>query len=491
MRLTDNANGYLTADAVRIVSGGVGSQTPEIDVAGYDHSIADDDNSPSLDDATDFSIVNVNSSSSLHEFKVTNTGNGPLHLGGSPRADHGAAAGDFSVVAYPDFTIAPGATGTFTVLFHPTVDGLREATISLLSDDADEAIYNFDIRGIGGSAAPSLVVMDDGDDGFVSAGQWASTNHQLAYGGDFLASAPGSGSDRAYWNFTNLGPGTYEVFANWIGAGNQATNAPFTVSNGNGVSFVTLVNQQNNSAGIHGTSLGTIVVNNGQLSVALSDNANGLVVADNIVITRLGAVDLIPPALPLAHNSVLPLDVNADGLVSARDALIVINALAAANASESALPQASPLAATSSATSISQYFKDVNGDGMITPRDALMVINYLLDPAGHSDTTAGTLAATATEPVIEDGSATPTASPAALVAVAVDLAIADPAAPAAAAPAATSPATTTSAATATSGISAAGSDAAVVSLGLDDAEDAESGDDNTGDLVDAWDVWAA
>ena len=191
VRLSDNANGYLTADAVRIVSGGVGSQTPEIDVAGYDHSIADDDNSPSLDDATDFSIVNVNSSSSLHEFKVTNTGNGPLHLGGSPRVQiTGAAAGDFSVVSYPDFTIAPGATGTFTVLFHPTVDGLREATISIVSDDADEAVYNFDVRGIGGSAAPSLLIMDDGDDGFVAAGQWAATNHQLAYGGDFLASIP-------------------------------------------------------------------------------------------------------------------------------------------------------------------------------------------------------------------------------------------------------------------------------------------------------------
>ncbi len=78
--------------------------------------------------------------------------------------------------------------------------------------------------------------------------------------------------------------------------------------------------------------------------------------------------------------------------------------------------------------------------------------------------------------------------PAALVAVAVDLAIGEPTPVSDASPVASS--ATPGAAPTAVGVSAATSDAAFVALGLDDAEDVESDDDVSGDLVDACDVWA-
>ncbi len=57
VRLTDATNGYVTADAVRLVSGTTISQAPEIDIAGFEHSISDGDTSPEFADATEFGSV--------------------------------------------------------------------------------------------------------------------------------------------------------------------------------------------------------------------------------------------------------------------------------------------------------------------------------------------------------------------------------------------------------------------------------------------------
>jgi hypothetical protein len=116
----------------------------------------------------------------------------------------------------------------------------------------------------------------------------------------------------------------------------------------------------------------------------------------------------------------------------------------------------------------------------------LMVINYLLDPAAHSAATAAVLATIADESNRDGGGTAPQAAPAALMAVAVDLAIGNEAAPAADPPAATSLATaavvTPPAASGTT--SPAVSDAALAPLDLNDADAAE--DDELADALEAW-----
>ncbi len=66
------------------------------------------------------------------------------------------------------------------------------------------------------------------------------------------------------------------------------------------------------------------------------------------------------------HNSALPADVNGDGVVSPRDALMVIHKLNEGNSSGSISPASSTLS----------YF-DVNGDTVLSPVDALLVIHWL------------------------------------------------------------------------------------------------------------------
>ncbi len=287
VRLTDAANGYVTADAVRLVAGTSVAQAPEIDVAGFERSIADGDTTPSFLDATEFGSVGALTNSRTHMFSIRNTGNAPLLLSGNPPVQiSGFHAGDFTVLSQPAATIGPGATTTFQVMFHPSAVGLRQATVSIANNDADESVYDFAVQGTGST------------------------------------------------------PGGAQV------------------------------------------------------------------------------------ALPqLAPNPLLPLDVNADSLVSPLDLLIVFNALMQADTPGAAAAPltAEPTAAPGTAlVEQKQHFIDVNGDGIVSPLDALLIINHLL---GQSTVTPS--AAPADDDVVAPLASIAAASSTStgLDAVAVDLAI--------------------------------------------------------------------
>ncbi|MEO8411902.1 MAG: dockerin type I domain-containing protein [Propionivibrio sp.] len=68
------------------------------------------------------------------------------------------------------------------------------------------------------------------------------------------------------------------------------------------------------------------------------------------------------------HNPINGLDVDANSLVSARDALLVINVLLQ--------PKSEGLVASALASSTPLYV-DTTDDGSVSPRDALLVINHL------------------------------------------------------------------------------------------------------------------
>ncbi len=155
VRLTNNANGYVVADAVRIVAGGIAPQEPEMDVAGLYRSIITGDTSPTTNDGTDFGFVPQWTDSSVHTFEITNNGNADLHLTGVPRVSVlGQHASDFLVMSQPDSVVMPGRSTSFDVLFQPGGTGLRTAMLSIANTDDTEHPYVFMVQGTGVGPAP-------------------------------------------------------------------------------------------------------------------------------------------------------------------------------------------------------------------------------------------------------------------------------------------------------------------------------------------------
>lgn len=372
VRLNDNANGLVIADAIRIVKDGIALQTPEMDVASFGRSIGTGDTTPALEDGTDFGATASLTNSLTRTFTISNTGNAALNLNGSPRVQiMGLHPQDFTVVAQPAASVAAGQSTTFQIMFDPTALGLRQAIVSIANNDDSEAPYTFLVQGVGASPGPASWVIDNTSAGFATQGTWNSNAAASAYQGQMLTSAAGAGGDTAQWTFGGLSPGRYDVYATWASQADRAPAAPFTVADSGGSHYTLNVNQrQSPNIPINGTNwgtLGSIDISTGTLTVRLASAAGGSVSADAIMVVKHDAPH--QPGTLLTHNAAMPLDVNGDSQVSGYDALLVISTLLSSAAS----PQAVPL--TSSGAS---YYTDVSGDGQVSPRDALLVISHLL-----------------------------------------------------------------------------------------------------------------
>jgi hypothetical protein len=125
---------------------------PEMDVKTlWGPSIADGDTTPSFSDFTDFGGQPVTGGTYFVTFVISNTGELDLSLTGDPLvAISGTNASDFTLTELPTTPVAAltGST-TFTVVFDPSGEGLRTATISIDNDDPDEDPYDFAIQGTG------------------------------------------------------------------------------------------------------------------------------------------------------------------------------------------------------------------------------------------------------------------------------------------------------------------------------------------------------
>ena len=328
VRLNDNANGYVIADAVRIVFGGVVPLFPLMDVDSSGQSIANRDFTPSTSDGTDFGGASSLTGSVTHTFLIANNGNGPLHLGGTPRVTVDDTA-DFSVVSQPAYTVAPGTTTSFTLMFHPGSTGLHQATVSIVNDNDSQHPYTFEVQGFGNDQGPIQLVEDDSAASSI-VGNWQVNSILSAYQGAVRTDAGGQGADHATWTFDSLAPGTYTAYATWVPNANQATNAPFTVADGSVSSTTTLVNQQfapNNLAtlGLAWETLTTLFVTSGTATITLTNQANGNVTADAVMLVRDDLPGAAIATSSVLHNSGMPNDVNDDGRITTNDALLIIS----------------------------------------------------------------------------------------------------------------------------------------------------------------------
>jgi hypothetical protein len=148
----------------------IGLIAQEANMRGKNVNITDGDATPSTSDDTDFGRQLTTSGTVTKTFTIQNTGAsnltiGTITIGGT----HGS---DFTVGTSPSANVAAGGSTTFTVIFNPSAAGLRSATISIVTNDADENPYNFSLQGTGfasqlarwvnnqGGTRPSTVTVD-------------------------------------------------------------------------------------------------------------------------------------------------------------------------------------------------------------------------------------------------------------------------------------------------------------------------------------------
>ncbi len=299
VKLSDNADGLLIADAIRIER--VGDLPPIIDNGDTGFS-ASGNWYPyaglGFEDDLHYSFAGDGSDVASWSFTVTpgqyqvaaTWAEHPNRASNAPYEVYdGVTSLDTVLVnqqAAPDDFSYQGAgwksLGIFTITGGMLVVELSDSANGLLIADA--------VR-IDKVVSPSSII-DNGDTGFNTSGNWYPYS-SLGFGDDLHYSFAGSGSDVASWNFT-VTPGEYEVAATWAEHPNRATNAPYEVFNGATSLETVPVDQQAapddfTDQGTAWETLGTYTITGDTLRVELSDAANGLLIADAVRIERVGS----------------------------------------------------------------------------------------------------------------------------------------------------------------------------------------------------------
>ena len=140
-------------------------------------------------------------------------------------------------------------------------------------------------------AAVQHYVLDDGVVDHRLVGNWKKVAGK-GFAGDMRTAGKGNGSLISSWTFNRLPAGTYEVWATWVPAKTNATNAPFILRSDGKLLKTTRVNQKIAASGLVADGvgwrhLGTIAVSGGSAFVKLANNANGSVVADAVRLQRV------------------------------------------------------------------------------------------------------------------------------------------------------------------------------------------------------------
>jgi hypothetical protein len=214
-----NIDDFLITDFVGVV--------PEINLQGNSVSIVSGDTTPDLADHTDFGSVSTASGSVVREFTIQNLGTAALSLtGASPYVViSGANAADFTVTTIPSNSIAAGGSTTFQIIFDPSADGLRTATISIANNDADENPYTFAIQGTGISA-PVITspLTASGNEGTPFTYSITATNLPTSYNATGLPAGLSINTTTGAITGTPTTAGTYNVTitaTNSVGSDNQ------------------------------------------------------------------------------------------------------------------------------------------------------------------------------------------------------------------------------------------------------------------------------
>ena len=138
-----------------------------------------------------------------------------------------------------------------------TTVGSKSGVWSFGNNDADESPFQLTLSGeVTANTQPPVENVDLIQDGAVLIGSWYNQTTTAGYEGDLSRINAGDGSATATFTFDNLTPGVYKVSGWWVGWSKNASNTPFTISDGTNEITVT-VNQKVRSGGAEALGLGS------------------------------------------------------------------------------------------------------------------------------------------------------------------------------------------------------------------------------------------
>ena len=153
----------------------------------------------------------------------------------------------------------------------------------------------------------SPAVVDNGDAGYSTpAGQWLPTTIFLpgasAYRDNIEVNFSSNPASQANWDFTGLLPGQFEVFVSWIPLAGISAQVTYDVYDGVQLEGSLTVDQNllpvsQSWGGAEWENLGSYAVDNGSLTVTLSDPSGNLLIADAVRIVPTYTVDVGGPYL--------------------------------------------------------------------------------------------------------------------------------------------------------------------------------------------------
>ncbi|MEO1526977.1 MAG: choice-of-anchor Q domain-containing protein [Planctomycetota bacterium] len=259
--------------------------------------------------------------------------------------------------------------GTFTF------DGSTDEFIRL-TNASGEGILRADAVRLIPILNPELSFIDNDQSAYSEvSGEFANSN--LRGFEESVSRFSGSADASVFYDTEGLAPGTYLVEFFTLTTPNSTTAAELAVTDDSGTSTV-VVDQAATPTGF--VTLGTFAFDGkaGQGIELTNGSGRGRLRADAVRFTPTSAAAASQRAGSTSDSKGVPGetqfgDVNEDGAVSALDALLVINQLAASSGGEGeAIERADDERATWEWNT-----RDVNWDGSVTPLDALTVINAL------------------------------------------------------------------------------------------------------------------
>lgn len=175
-------------------------------------SILTGDITPTAAKGTDFLSQNITTGYIARTFIVQNLGGATLTIT-NPISITGLSATDYSIASPPNSIVLPGANTSFVLVFDPNTTGIKNATLTLNSNDPDESAYTFNLRGTGDSnLGPEINVRGGNPSSDIAIGELAGATKDT----DFGSMNVYTGTVAKTFTIQNTGTGTSALIINTI-----------------------------------------------------------------------------------------------------------------------------------------------------------------------------------------------------------------------------------------------------------------------------------